>query len=320
MSIMQRQQSGASGECGCFQKDEEAFVSLDLSALVQEVVDILKPKWKLLARDCDIHIQVQYKLELTRQIKGSRAELYELLTNLFYNASDAMPEGGCLTVLTRESGESGVLEVQDTGVGMTEQVRQRCLEPFFTTKGKRGNGIGLSMVNTIVKRHGGTLQIGTKAGEGTVFRVLLPFFEERQQQAQLLEAAHEASESPKIAPVHVLFIPQKITAKRDLVIQLEDLGYAVCMADSCKAGLGRFTPDKHKMVFLETGKQDMPCERVIRVIKLMAPNTPVVGIVGDSFEKHLFGWGQSFDLLLKLPITAKRLNKAMETLCMSSSN
>ena len=111
------------------------------------------------------------------EVAGSESALRELLTNLIFNAVDAMPAGGLITLRTGLRDGRVLLEVQDTGTGMPEAVRQRCLEPFFTTKGERGTGLGLSMVHGIVQRHSGTIEVESAVGAGTTFRVLLPLYE-----------------------------------------------------------------------------------------------------------------------------------------------
>src|SRR5207247_5763186 len=118
-------------------------------------------------------------------IMGVESELREALTNLVLNAVDAMPDGGTLTLRTSvASGQSAAanvsapgrvqVEVTDTGVGMDEETRRRCLEPFFTTKGERGTGLGLAMVYGMVQRHGGDLEIESQPGKGTTVRVIFP--------------------------------------------------------------------------------------------------------------------------------------------------
>src|SRR5437660_12219159 len=105
---------------------------------------------------------------------GEKSALREVLTNLIFNAVDAMPEGGGIALETSIVDDRAVLKVRDTGTGMTEAVRQRCLEPFFSTKGERGTGLGLSMVYGIVERHRGKLEIESAAGQGTTFIIRLP--------------------------------------------------------------------------------------------------------------------------------------------------
>ena len=114
---------------------------------------------------------------------GVESEIREALINLIFNAVDAMPEGGTLTLRTeRRCADSATsphcasvqVEVSDTGVGMDEETRRRCLEPFFTTKGERGTGLGLAMVYGIVQRHNAEIEIESASGKGTTMRLVFP--------------------------------------------------------------------------------------------------------------------------------------------------
>ena len=103
-------------------------------------------------------------------IMGVESEIREALTNLVFNAVDAMPEGGTLTLRTRcrrRLGRVRASRSRDTGIGMDEDTRRRCLEPFFTTKGERGTGLGLAMVYGMVQRHGADIDIESELGSGT---------------------------------------------------------------------------------------------------------------------------------------------------------
>jgi hypothetical protein len=97
-----------------------------------------------------------------------------MMTNLIFNAVDAMPDGGTLTVRSCASGGNVVIDVVDTGTGMTAEVRARCLDPFFSTKGEDGTGLGLAMVFGIVQRQQGHIDIESAPGVGTTFRITLP--------------------------------------------------------------------------------------------------------------------------------------------------
>src|SRR4029077_10991211 len=107
---------------------------------------------------------------------GAENEIRDALTNLIFNAVDAMPTGGTLLVRTREApgGDAGdrvLIDVTDTGVGMDEDTRRRCLEPFFTTKGERGTGLGLAMVYGMIQRHSADIEIESTVGKGTTVRL-----------------------------------------------------------------------------------------------------------------------------------------------------
>jgi len=105
---------------------------------------------------------------------GIASELREALTNLIFNALDAIPAAGVITLRTQNHDGAAIIEVIDTGTGMSPEVRERCLEPFFTTKGDHGTGLGLAMVFGIIKRHQGTLEIESESGKGTTLRLRLP--------------------------------------------------------------------------------------------------------------------------------------------------
>jgi len=107
-------------------------------------------------------------------ILGDPGAIREMLTNLIFNAVDAMPEGGTITMRARVAGDDVLLTVSDTGTGMSEDVRRRCLEPFFSTKAQQGTGLGLSMVHATVQRHRGAIAVDSTPGQGTTFRITLP--------------------------------------------------------------------------------------------------------------------------------------------------
>ena len=105
---------------------------------------------------------------------GHPAELRQVLTNMILNAVDALPRGGTITIATRAAAGAVEVSVTDTGVGMSEEVRRRIFEPFFSTKGPKGTGLGLAMVYGIVARHGGEVIIASREGHGTTFTIRLP--------------------------------------------------------------------------------------------------------------------------------------------------
>jgi signal transduction histidine kinase len=102
-----------------------------------------------------------------------RSELITAVVNLLFNAIDAMPGGGIITLRTGADLKGGWIEVADTGPGMSPEIEQRVFEPFFTTK-EHGTGLGLATVYAFVRRHGGTVALETRPGAGTRFRLWFP--------------------------------------------------------------------------------------------------------------------------------------------------
>ncbi len=167
-------------------KGEEHMEPIELASLLEQVVDIARPRWKDEAQARGAFISVMLALEPVRPVRGNAAELREVFLNLLLNAVDAMPGGGTVTLgvrsLAGRNGDGKALDeavecfVRDTGIGMSEDVRRRAFDPFFTTKGARGTGLGLSVVYGIVSRHGGRVRIDSRENVGTTVTLQLPVF------------------------------------------------------------------------------------------------------------------------------------------------
>jgi signal transduction histidine kinase len=153
---------------------EEVHQPVDLNALIEQSISFTKPRWDTQASCEGKKIRVEVDFHKIPLIPGDPARLRDAITNLVFNAVDAMPTGGTLTLRTRLEGNQVLLEVCDTGIGMTEEVRRTCFEPFFTTKGQKGTGLGLAMVNGIAQHHSGTIDIASKPGKGSTFTLRLP--------------------------------------------------------------------------------------------------------------------------------------------------
>ncbi len=152
----------------------EVHQPVNLNSVIEQAVSLTKPKWKTQAFTAGSQIRVEVNLQEVPVVLGDAARLRDAITNLIFNAADAMPQGGTLTLGTRTEGKLVLLEVSDTGIGMTEEVRRSCFKPFFTTKGQHGTGLGLAMVFDIVRRHAGTIDIASEPGKGATFTLRLP--------------------------------------------------------------------------------------------------------------------------------------------------
>ena len=157
---------------------------VNLNSLAQQVVDLTRARWSDMAQQRGIVIEARTDLAADLpQIMGADNELREALINLIFNAVDAMPLGGPLTLRTRvvREGSSAAddssegrfvqIEVIDAGIGMNDETRRRCLEPFFSTKGERGTGLGLAMVYGTAQRHSADIEIESAVGKGTIMRM-----------------------------------------------------------------------------------------------------------------------------------------------------
>jgi PAS domain S-box-containing protein len=258
-------------------REDRTHEVLELPEIAAEVVEITRGKWKNESERRGVKVDVVIEVQDALPIQGSRAEIREALTNLIFNSVDALPEGGTITIRCRSEGSASILEVADTGVGMTEEVRSRMFEPFFTTKGMSGNGLGLSMVYGIVSRHQGTVEVETTLNAGTVVRVRFPSAD---------RAAAEAPPRPRIqAPYHarILVVDDEPEIRRVLREALEQSGHSVETASSGGEGIERFQKGAFDVVLTDLGMADVSGWEVARVVRQERSRRVVLGLVT--------GWG-----------------------------
>jgi PAS domain S-box-containing protein len=154
--------------------DECLFVPLNMNEIVEGTIELMKTKIKDEADERGISIKVETINDEISSVMGNPTELREVLVNLMMNSIDAMPEGGTITFKTGMVDGHVSIEVVDDGVGMPESIRKRIFDPFFTTKGVQRSGLGLSISYGIIHRHHGEIQVESREGIGTTFRIELP--------------------------------------------------------------------------------------------------------------------------------------------------
>ncbi len=289
------------------QREEgEVFVPVDLNHLMEEAVSLTQPKWKNQSEAKGIAIQMATELGKVPPVIGNAADLREVLTNLIFNAVDAMPQGGTITLRTRSDNARIILEVADTGTGMTEEVRSRCLEPFFTTKGERGTGLGLSMVYGILQRHQGVIDIQSKPGQGTKFILSLPVGVESQAPAKT------DSDPCVLRPLRVLLVDDEELVRRILNEFLLGDEHIVETAANGREALDKFQRGEFDVVILDRAMPDMSGDQVAQSIKKLRPATPIILLTGFGSMMQAAGEQPSgVDLVVGKPVTILGLREAV---------
>jgi len=300
-------------------KDSEKFQPVELNQMVEQVIDLTRPKWRdeALARGCTIEMRAE--LEPVPSVLGSVSELREMLTNLIFNALDAMPKGGTITIKTlrarpvpetggdRSGGQSErvSLEVSDTGVGMTEETRQRCLEPFFSTKGERGSGLGLPMVYGTVKRHRGTLDLNSAVGAGT--RVTLSFPAESATEAEAPRRRALPARS-----LDVLVVDDEPMARDVMAQYLTGDGHRVQTASNGHEGLEQFKGGHFDVVLTDQAMPGLNGGELAGLIKKLAPTVPVILATGfGDILEATDGQPAAVDLILTKPVSMAVLRETL---------
>jgi CheY-like chemotaxis protein len=217
-----------------------------------------------------------------------------------------MPRGGKITISSCHRHDRVLVCVSDCGIGMSESERERCLEPFFTTKGERGTGLGLSVVYGIVQRHGVAIEIESKKGRGTTFTIVLP-------------ATHAAAApTPDVAekleqPLRILVADdQEIICELIAEYLTTDGHEAVCAFDGLKA-LQEFRRGSFDLVITDQSMPGMNGEQLGAAIAECAPQTPVILLTGFGDEMRATGnHPAGIDLVLSKPVTADDLRRAIQ--------
>ncbi len=275
-----------------FYRERDAQLTLErveINRAVQQVVELTKPRWSDLPQERGAMVDLQtYLTDSLPEIMGAEHEIRDALTNLIFNAVDAMPNGGTLSVRTRRAtvadGETRVLiEVTDSGVGMDEDTRRRCLEPFYTTKGERGTGLGLAMVYGMIQRHSAELEIDSLPGKGTTVRLNFPAF------TSSAVAAPTTRSSAKVnRRLRILLVDDDPLLIKSLQDTLQEDGHLVMAAHGGHEGIEAFAAASKRgecfdIVVTDLGMPHVDGRKVATSVKGVSPATPVV---------LLTGWGQ----------------------------
>src|ERR1051325_5880368 len=249
------------------QRRDHDFESVAVGPLLMDVNEITRPRWKDRAPAINIHINLNLQINTHASIMGDPSELREVLVNMVFNAVDAMPEGGRLTLSAEEVNDSIAISVSDTGMGMNHDIRSRVFDPFFTTKGKAGMGLGLAVCYGIIQRHEGTIEIESEVGEGTTFRIRLPIAE-TVAKAEILEQS-----TPRLTLVRnstaprILVVDDEEAVRQLLMEILEIEGYEVTVAENGEEALRHFDAGRFKAVFTDVGMPGMSGWELARAIR-----------------------------------------------------
>jgi DNA-binding response OmpR family regulator/anti-sigma regulatory factor (Ser/Thr protein kinase) len=269
---------------------------VQLNDVVTQTIELTRARWSDIPqeRGIVIHLTTDLAAELP-VLTGAESELRDAMRNLVLNAVDAMPEGGTLTVRTRAIPRQDTawnssrrrpavgavqVEVCDSGVGMDEETRSRCIEPFFTTKGERGTGLGLAMVYGMAQRHGATFEIDSEASKGTTMRLIFPV---GAGAGPAIEASQPVR--PRSRDLQILLIDDDRPLLEALQEILERDGHHVTTACGGQAGIDAFRSaerggTRFAVVITDLGMPYVDGRRVAAAIKDTSPTTPVILLTG----------------------------------------
>jgi signal transduction histidine kinase/ActR/RegA family two-component response regulator len=285
---------------------------IQINRILEQVVELTRVRWCDMPQERGVVVDLEMLLEADPpRILGVESEIRDALVNLILNAVDAMPTGGKLTlrshgVAAARAERAGAtlpprtqvrVEVCDTGVGMSEETRRKCLEPFFTTKGERGTGLGLAMVYGMVQRHLAEIEIESEPGKGTTFSLIFA------AAAAMPAADQDAAARRPAQSLRILWVDDDARTGKALQKVLEMDGHQVTAADGGQAGIDTFIAAAERgepftVVLADIGMPYVDGRKVAAAIKAASPQTPIVLVTG---------WGQSMRADDVLPMHVDRL-------------
>jgi signal transduction histidine kinase/ActR/RegA family two-component response regulator len=314
--------------------DPDQLENVNVNKTIEEVLELTRPRWRDLAQRKGMAIRIKLELEPNPPaLVCSPGELREALMNVVFNAVDALPQGGLITLRTcsasrssRPKGENSErelqIEVRDNGVGMEEKVRQRCLEPFFSTKIQcGGTGLGLAMVYGMVKRQDGGIEIESAPHQGTCVRLVFPIRERATPSTR-----PQATNPEPCRSLRILCIDDEPALRELMRDVLEVHHHKVTVAPGGREGLEMFRSnlqgrEPYEIVITDLGMPDLDGHQVARAIKAASPGTPVVMLTGwGAMMKAEGETAPEVDAVLSKPPRIRELNDLLYRISSNSGN
>jgi signal transduction histidine kinase/DNA-binding response OmpR family regulator len=276
--------------------------SVDINSVVRTAYEVTRGKWKDECETKGVSVEMCLDLGMIPVTRGNTHELTQVVTNLIMNAVDAMPKGGKLTLRTFLEGDTIMLEVSDTGIGMSKEVKEKLFQPFFTTKGN-GSGLGTSIVYGIVARHGGEIKVSSDEGEGTTFLLTLPFIDippEDLPDGKKEERKWKKKESG--APAKILLVEDNDLNRELFRGYIMDMGHHAVAASCGKDALSILEKGEVDLVVTDLSMPGITGYQVAQEAKKRNPVIPVILVTGWAVQQDESKLRESgVDFLLKKP-------------------
>ncbi|MBD5778446.1 response regulator [Pelagicoccus sp. NFK12] len=288
------------------QNSPEEFIQILPDELLWQVKELTRHRWKNQAEAKGINIDFQMSMSSGRPIMGNEPELRQVFTNLIINAVDAMTHDGGITVSVSDAAEKVRIVIEDSGCGMNEETRQKCLEPFYTTKGKLGTGLGLSIVFGVVQRHHGTFNIESEEGVGT--KIIMEFPAVKREIREELDLR----ENTEMKSLRIMLVDDEEVLLEVISELLASGGHTVDVYGDPNSAIKAFEHKEYDLVITDRAMPLMSGDQLAAAIKHAAPQTPIYMITGfgdmikDTGEKPEY-----IDEVLAKPVPLDVLNRKL---------
>lgn len=250
------------------------FEPVDVTSLLNDAVEITRTRWQNEARIRGLEYEVKLNAEKEQYTYGSASELREVFVNMIVNAVDAMPRGGRLLITCRRLDDRLQLHFSDNGMGMPEDVQQKIFEPFFSTKGAHGTGLGLSVSYSIIERHSGSISVVSEPGRGTNFTIDLPAIVSKSS------VEESASTIDDARSLKILVVDDEQPVRETLAEMLMAVRHRVELAGSGPEAVEKMRTGGFDFVFTDLAMPEMDGWETARLIRKDWPNVRIVLVTG----------------------------------------
>ncbi|GAB4318227.1 MAG: hypothetical protein Kow0074_07290 [Candidatus Zixiibacteriota bacterium] len=281
----------------------------DLNRVIDDALEVTRHRWESQSQKRGISYQIDKRFGQDVVVSGRHAQLVDAVANLIRNALDAMDQGGRLSFETTRSGGVCRLSVRDEGRGMTPDEVEQVFTPFFTTKGSDGTGLGMTVVQDIIKSHKGAIAIESKPGVGTAFRIELPVFKESGK------SGRDTGDHKKVDTLNLLVVDDDHIILDVVTESLEDAGHHVDSFSHGSDAINALEKNEYNVVVTDLGMPDVTGWEVARAAKMHHPQIPVVVISGwgAQFSDDQLG-DSGVDAMLAKPFHLQLLRETIERL------
>jgi signal transduction histidine kinase/CheY-like chemotaxis protein len=281
------------------------MTTITLDDVARDVLGLTRGHWQDGARAHGVSIDVEQRLAGATTVEGDALALREAVTNVVLNAIDAMPNGGQLIVETRIDGSRVSLAVTDTGIGMSDSVRLKAHEPFFTTKGVKATGLGLSVAYGIVRSHGGELTLDSHEGRGTTVTLTLP------RAVSPSRASRPAT--PREGALRLLLVDDEAEVREALAEMLESHGHSVVTAACADEAFTRLESETElDLVLTDLVMPGRTGWDVAAHVKARRPLVPVGLITGWGDAANVDDARRAMvDFVVEKPVSIEALQQAV---------
>ena len=262
-------------------RTDHEFATLDLNAVLEDAIEMTRTRWVDEAQKAGKQVKLESTFSESISVKGNISELRELFINFILNAVDAIEHKGTITISTEVEEDCAVVRLADTGKGMSAAVQRKLFDPFFSTKGSQGTGLGMSIAYGTIQRHRGRIELTTKEGVGTTFLIYLPVSDKKENTHTVSKA-----ESPGQGTGRILVVDDEEDLRMTVTDILEDEGYSIIAAPGGKEALALLKENEFDLMVTDLGMPGMSGWDLARTCRELYPQVSII---------LLTGWGATLD-------------------------